>query len=217
MSLNFITETAASVVSHIKRQFGDESGVQITDTDILRWINQAQREIAMIAKVTQAVATTDVVLGTYEYQLPDMNAIEISSIRYNKRPVQTMEFPMAEHYLQENDPEHSSTGSPEWWYRWADVVYFWPTPDQDIVAGLEVFYIKSPDAVVDTSAPLGLPDKYYEALIQFCMSKAYELDEDFQASAGAKQAYNDRLGQTFEEDSNAGTMMYPKISIVDME
>ena len=39
MSYLTSTYTGTDVSSYVKRQFGDESGVQITDEDIVHWIN----------------------------------------------------------------------------------------------------------------------------------------------------------------------------------
>ena len=36
------TKTALDVANYVKRQFGDESGTQMTDADIWRWIDSAQ-------------------------------------------------------------------------------------------------------------------------------------------------------------------------------
>ena len=41
------TKTVQDVLLSVKRQFGDESGVQVTDSDIVRWVDDAQREISM--------------------------------------------------------------------------------------------------------------------------------------------------------------------------
>lgn len=70
MSLGTITRRVSNVISHVTRQFGDESGAQISSEDIIRWLNDGQREIASITKFNELVATTNFVPGTYEYPLP---------------------------------------------------------------------------------------------------------------------------------------------------
>lgn len=39
------TYTVQDVLTEIKRTFGDEAGVQITDADIYRWIDRGQIEL----------------------------------------------------------------------------------------------------------------------------------------------------------------------------
>lgn len=217
MSLDSITYHVLDVLTHVKRQFGDESGAQITDADILRWLNQAQLETDSLAKVIQAVSTSDLVAGTYVYPLPVEGALEITSLRVKGTPIENLSFQTAETQLQVADPLRVSTGTPQWWYRWAGQIYFWPTPDATVVGGIQVFFIKAPPVLTTGTDLLGLPDKYFEALVSFVMSKAYELDEDYTASQQARQMFSDRLGTSFEEDTIGSALFYPKITVVDME
>ena len=41
-----MTLNIQDVANRVKRTFGDESGVQVTDDDIIRWVNDAQLEIS---------------------------------------------------------------------------------------------------------------------------------------------------------------------------
>ena len=54
------TKTWGDVVANVRRSFGDESGVQLEEGDLLRWINQGQYEIARQNKILKAkgVSTT---------------------------------------------------------------------------------------------------------------------------------------------------------------
>ena len=59
------------VLTRVRRTFGDEAGIQITQDDVIRWINDAQREAVMqneglLQKVGYVASTAD----TQEYTLP---------------------------------------------------------------------------------------------------------------------------------------------------
>lgn len=215
MTLNPITKRVDDVNKWVKRQFGDESGVQITDTDILMWLNQGQLEIANLAKAIQATARSDYTAGQFMYSYPAVDAIEVVALNINGIPIAGVEFQFAQEWIATNDPYRTMTSAtPTYWWRFADKLYFWPTADTTYPNGMEFFYIKTPTPLVNSSDFLGLPDKYFEALVQYVLSKAYELDEDHQMSQAAAQAYSDRLGLSFEEDRGE-TLYYPKLSVVE--
>lgn len=213
MGLNTSTHSVSDVVTWVQRQFGDESLVQITQADIIRWLNQAQLEVAVVANPIQAISTTNLIPGTFTYQLPLENALNIISLRVAGTPIENMEFQTAEMKIAQEDPERTTTGKPLYWWRFADNLYLWPTPDA--ADQIEVFYYKTPAELTVATDLLGLPDKYYEAILQFVMSKAYELDEEFANSRVARQAFNDRLGITLEEDTRGSVEFYPSLTIVD--
>src|SRR5215212_5975441 len=61
----------SDIKTRIKRTFGDESGVQVTDEDIVRWINDAQRAIVtQNESLLEVTALASLVAGTQEYTLP---------------------------------------------------------------------------------------------------------------------------------------------------
>lgn len=214
MSLNTATYRVSDVQTHVKRQFGDESGVQINNSDILRWINMGQVEIATITRSMQAVATTSFTDGVFKYPLPSAAALEILAVTLDGAPIQGVEFSDAQANLVGNDPTRTQTGLPQYWYRWVNDLYFWPTPDATTTGVLEVYYLSVPEELNSESDLLGVPDKFYEALIQYVMSKAYELDEDYEASKQARDLFNQRLGDNFD-DEKGETLFYPTIIVVD--
>lgn len=210
------TKTVLEILTWVKRQFGDESGVQITDADIIRWANQAQLEIASTAKVIQAVATGPLVVAQYAYDLPVAGAVEIVSINVNGRPVQGLDFQQAQQYIMDNDPQRTATvQQPLYWWQWANKVYFWPTPNTANATGIEIYYVGVPATLTTSADVIGVPDKYFEAIIMFCMSKAFELDEDMQAAQAARQQYSDKIGATFDDDNRGETLFYPSITVVE--
>jgi hypothetical protein len=213
MTTGVATKRVSDVATWVKRQFGDESGVQITDSDIIRWINQAQAEIAFLADPIQAISSSVLVPGTYTYPLPVETATKIISLRVDGNPIQSIEFQEAELRLQKEDPQHTSTGRPRYWYKFANQLYLWPTPDT--AWSIDIFYFKDPADITGTADLLNLPDKYFEPIVQFVMAKAYELDEEFESSKTAMQAFNDRLGRTVEEDNTTSVAFYPKLTFVD--
>lgn len=218
MTLTPTTRTGLQVANYIKRQFGDEAGVQLTDADILGWINSGQLEICERNKVIKALSTTDVVADQADYTLTGLNVMQIESIHYNGGVLPGQEFAQAQKTI--NDAT-SGTGvtnvftDPVLWYLWANTITLWPTPAALITDGLKIYYTKMPVDLTDLTETLSIPDKYYNMLCYWVMSKAYELDEAF-AEADAQLQYFERgLDSRNEEERTAQQVTYPTITFVE--
>ena len=215
MSFNPTTKTAGDIATYIKRQFGDESGTQITDADIFRWIDSAQLEImAQIAPI-KAESTTNVVSGQSEYDLTGLAVHQIESIWCNGQVMEAKNFSAAEQLIIESPDAHVNRGNPIFWYMWANVVRLWPIPDRDIPNGLKVFYTRAPDPIVDTSSSLSLPDKHFESIVLWIMHKAYELDEEFGQSQEALNRFQARILDQNEEEYVNRHLTYSTITYVE--
>jgi hypothetical protein len=49
---------------------------------------------------------------------------------------------------------------------------------------------------------LGVPDRYYDRVCEYCMAKAYELDEDWQGHTVQAQKFEDKLLEDTNADKN---------------
>ena len=214
MGLNTATKTAQNVVDDVKRTFGDEANVQVSDSDILRWINGAQREIITQNPILRATATSDITGGVSEYALAELNILSIQSIHYKGRKLQAMSFQEAEEYIMENDPDKETTGAPMLWYEWAGSINLFPVPQDTVLAGLKIYYVKMPDEITSADT-LQVPDLYYENIVQFVLSKAYELDEDTENSNFKIGQFNERMNTLAEKESSFQNDTYPRITILD--
>jgi hypothetical protein len=188
------TKTLADVSAYVKRQFGDESGVQITDADITRWVNQAQTEIVNKNPIIQATGVTNTVVGTQTYDIPP-DMIQLESIFVDGMIMEQSNFETIRAQLG-NDA--NTQGNPQYWYVWANKIYLWPTPSQ--VWKLETNYSKMPNRVSSSADVLGVPDRYFDRVCEYAMAKAYELDEDWSAHAVQKQSFEDKLNEANNSD-----------------
>jgi hypothetical protein len=200
MSYIAATRKVSDVLAYVKRQFGDESGVQITDDDVIRWVNAGQDEIFRRNEPVKASATADLVNGTHTYTFPD-DILKIQSILVNGVPVPRRSFQEGEEYVISNDPNRTSTGQPQIWYEWGGEFTFWPTPDSDLVGGIVLKYIKKPTTIVDAGDTLSIPDTYYNRLVEFVLGQAYELDENWSAATVKTEQFGTNLDSQFGQDS----------------
>lgn len=212
MPLRPTTKVFQDLLTDIKRTFGDESGVQITNDDIARWANTGQQEIVTANAALKAKAVLPTVVGQTIYAFPQ-NVQQIEALHYDNMFVEGLPFPTAEQAILSNDPEGTQSGQPQFWYEWAGELTVWPKPDA--VKNLTLYYTAYPEKLTGlTSQLLSVPDKFYAALCDFVLSKAYEMDEDFPNAQAAEQRFRVALDAQAEDERQGAHMTYPVIQEV---
>jgi hypothetical protein len=209
------TRNASEVITSVKRTFGDESGVEVTDEDIIRWINDAQLEIIVQnPEVNASFAQVNITAGVSSYPMLAniSNMYGIQAIHYNGEYLNNLTFQQAQAHIIRKDTGQG--GIPELWYERAGVVHLYPKPAADIPQGLGVFYSAKPAKITSNSTPLSVPDHYFQTVCDYCLQQAYMLDENLQLSQAAKESFGQGIAQRanrVESQSNS----YPTISVVD--
>lgn len=183
------------IQTYIKRQFGDESGVQVTDTDITRWINSAQRQIVLQNESLLEVAgTTDIVASQQVYSLP-VDLLILRGIQY-KSNVSQAYYRLKGYSLAEFNEKidgwdgTSESSDPICYTVFADEITVFPVPNVSVIAGLKVYYNRKPVDVVSPSDIPELPILYHETIIKYCLQQAYELDEDWDGVGNKAQEFD---------------------------
>lgn len=213
MSYLSATRTVQQVIDYVKRQFGDESGVQINDADVIRWINSGQDEIFRRSEPIKASSTADIVAGTHTYTFP-ADVLKVQSLLYNGVPVKFMSYQEAEEHLQEHDPNRVERGTPQVWYEWGGEFTLWPTPELNSTGGLNIKYVKAPTIVDSVGDTLATPDVYFNRLVEYVLQQAYELDENWAAAESKANQFGENLMmQNGQGNTQAST--YPRITVLD--
>lgn len=211
MSIRPSTRTYANLMRDVKRRFGDESGVQLEEADILQWANDGQQQIVTENKVLRSKGTHAVAIGEFEFTFPLLEIHSVTSIHYNNAPLRNLTFEDAEQTISSADPDRTQAGTPLVWYLWDDTFTVWPTPD---AAGLlTVYFTRLPAPLTgDPGQVLDVSDKYYPALVNYVLQQAYEMDEDWQASQAKEAQFKTALAEQREEDFLAADNFYPIIT-----
>lgn len=210
MSLRPSTKKFSDVTQYVKRQFGDEAGVQIEDADIARWVNQAQQEIVNVNKAIKAKASMPSVVGQASYTFPDIKIQQIESLHYDNARLENMPFAEAERWILSQDPSQTEQGTPLFWYEWAGDLSLWPKPDSE--RQITLYFTAYPvDMTGALDQAISVPDKFFNAVLDYAMMKAYELDEDMQASQMAEQRFRAAIESQVEDERQSQNMTYPVI------
>lgn len=202
--------TVAEIAIRVKRQFGDEVGSQITNDDVIRWINDAQRDIAIKNNLLQVKATNDILTGQSDYPVPE-NILDFHSIKYNGTVLTGLSIQEADDFT---DSTTVATGTPTHYWHFASTLTLYPTPDTNINSGLKLFYYRQPTAVVNVEDIPELPAQYHNRLVDYCIAQAYELDSDmgsYQAKMGMFMSGIDALRANSQQQPQVAT--YPVIAV----
>lgn len=210
----------SDVVTRVKRQFGDESEVQLTEADIIRYINDAQREIVMHNEtVLTVISTENLVDGTNEYSFPS-NLFILRSLRI--KPTVAASYESVQHYnLQEFDRRVDGwdgsfwgTGTPCIYTTYNRLIYLFPTPNTDITDGLKILYSRTPTEIVLVTDELSVPLEYHNSIVKYCLMQANILDEDYDAMALHQSNFLADVRTLSHGNSQGNQDVYPTITVL---
>jgi hypothetical protein len=178
-------------MTRVKRQFGDESGVQVTDADIIRWINDGQRRIVMHNEgLLETTALRDLTKDVQEYDLPaDLLIFRAISLKVTGdttyRHIKGLDFSKFNEYIDGWDGDTLNRAVPLVYTLFAGKIRFYPIPNQTVTNGIKIYYNRKPTDVTGSSSAIDLPLLYHETVATYCLQQAHEMDEDYDA-AGMK-------------------------------
>ena len=209
------------VANRVRRTFGDDAGVQITDADIFRWVNDAQLQISIDnEELLETVATADIIAGQADYSVPpNMNVLR--SCMYNNFKIKGLSFADFNEYL---DGFKASTsqggygeGKPEVFMVYGGTITLFPTPNQSITSGLRIYYSRHPESVANFADNLTVPDRYHNSVVEFCLQRAYEMDENPDMAAYKKSEYSAQIQKLKDQEKWTSSEYYPRITILPQD
>jgi len=216
MSYGPPTKTVQDVFDYVKRIFGDEAGVQLSNADIIRWINEAQEDINIANKALQAVATTPLVAAQSDYTVSGVTPkiYEVNSLLIDGRRIGNIPISQAEESISLADPEGTETGAPQFWYEWANTIKFWPVPNAP--GTISIRYIAVPAEVTSSTDTLSLRDEYFMDIVNYVLKQAYEMDENPEMMQLKAQEFNQSISERGEKETNAQHMTYPVMTVYEL-
>ena len=206
------------IVTRVQRIFGDQSGVQIDQNDIIRWLNDGQEEIVIANDgLMETTATADIVQGQDLYSYPADCSV-LRSVRYTGYAVKYMPLTEFDLYLDgfSANPTPYGQGIPSIYTVWQNQIRLFPQPNTSVAAGLTVLYIQHCAQIVTTADPLSVPVQYHKALVDYCLEQAYELDEDLQKQTAKKQEFDAKMMKLNDRNKKT-TEYYPSITVLPQD
>lgn len=206
----------SEIATRVKRQFGDEAGIQFDDSDVIRWVNDGMQEIALQNQLFQTLASTDIVAGTNSYEMPP-DILTLTLVEYIDSSGNQAKLK----YLNYNEAleitNSTETGTPTIFYTWANAIYLFPRPDTARTGGLRLFYTRQITPVAATTDTPEIPLQYHNRLVEYCLQQAYELDENWQAANVKSQQFSQGVQQLKDNVDWVSRDYYPMITSTDLE
>jgi len=215
MGLDVTTKTVQDVMNRVRRQFGDDSGAQLLDTDIFMWINAGQLEIIKNNKVLKGSATVSTTVGGETYTFPSDNILTVEALFVNGVPLKSISFPdFQENIIGDTDYDPTYQGTPTMYWEWGNELHLYPIPDS-INYTLKIFYTKHPADIDAAGDLLSIPDVLFDTLVDFVLARAYEMDEDYTAAQYKNQSLEQKFGQNAEREAGQIRGTYPVITVLE--
>ena len=207
----------------VKRQFGDDAAIQIQDADIIRWVNDAQREIAnQNDDLLQAPpAQTAVVAGQESYTLP-LDCRLLRQVKYNGRHMKGLTPQDFNNYIDglDSNPSTYSQGIPLVYNVWQGQFNVFPIPDVASTTSsgsqtyFTIYYLRNPVDVVNDTDNLEFASGYHNYIVEYCLRMAYELDENWGAAQTKNQHFQQGVNGLKERDNWPIRESYPTITVL---
>jgi hypothetical protein len=181
---------------------------------VVRWINDGQQEIVNNNPILKDTKYSNIVKGQSEYTFPDDKVQYIEAVYVDNRPVRAMTPQSFREFILADDPRRTAVSDiPDVWYERNGVITFYPTPQKDFEAGLKLEYVKQPDNVtfISTSQNLSVPDRYINELVNYVMTQALELDENYTAADYKRNQFREGLDRQHLRENIVQIASYPQV------
>ncbi len=177
----------------VQNRFGDEFNDQISDQDLIDFLNEAQRTVVRETQCIYVSATS--AANIFPITIADLMLLD--RVTYDTR---YLEFTSEDkidnwHYMPQS-------GVPVGYYLKGNKVYLWPTPLASDTKSVVVSYVPQPTQYTtgtSTSTALAVPIPFHDDLVTFGVARAYEFAQNYRAFELAMAEFNKNLGmRSFE-------------------
>lgn len=204
--------TLAEIQAAVQRQFGDDTEAQITLTDITRWANEAQLNIARKTDTLLETFVVATVVGTSEYALP-ADFLRVDRVTFDGKVLYKT---TSQDLDAENPSRHVAPvpqGTPTRFYVKRKKIVLHPAPN--IVKNVSADVVVRPATLAAGGDVPEIPVEQHNDIIRFCLARAYELDGQRTEASETMGEFNEGLGWASDEANNAYTDSYPMIRSTD--
>lgn len=224
--------TVGDVIERVQRQFGDESGVQVTNADVIRWIDDAYREVALqnedihYRNIYPTYTRNDARIsldGNSAYQIYALYYRQDGASNFYEKlkylnPVEMDEYLPGWQTINEGTPFNRNlpVGTPQFYTRSFSgslIVYPAPEFETDPQAFMATIYAASFSPSGSLNEDLDLPEHLHNLVVEFCLMKAYEMDEDWQAAQVKAEYVQSTLDFNAGRDAWVERDTYPTITV----
>lgn len=209
----------SDVKTRVRRKFGDEAAVQIDDADVVRWINDAQRDVVMKNEtVLQTTSLANAVANQQDYSLP-ANLLVLRSVHFklNGQPsyyrLEGMSFNEFDEQVNGWEGTLYGASTPTVYTTYGGVIKVFPIPVSSGTSNFKLYYSRQPVDVVLDADTIDLPLAYHNSVVDYCMAQAYEMDEDWASANSVSASYDTKVRLNKEREEWGNHEFFPRINV----
>ena len=170
--------TPAEIVTAARRKYNAENAGFYADSELYGLIYEAELQLIGEEYIVQDIDTSiTTVSGTRTYSKPSLT-VTIERIEWNGEVLRKVDGFHVDDDLSAENPDTTATGTPRYWFEFADLIYLRPKPDA--AQTLKLFRTKAPAAVTTASQTLEIPVHFHRDITNYVASEMAAKDENFQ-------------------------------------
>jgi hypothetical protein len=180
--------TASDMVDIVRDSLGGETSETISDTRILRYLNQSYMEICAEHQPPQLETSTTITTssGTATYEVTVSDILKYSDLEDDTNNL--LLYRMAEWQYRKFTQGSTSSGTPVYWYidgvgsNNRDNITLWPTPAGTYT--INVYYTKRPAELVTSptaTSPI-IREPWDDSIVHRAASRGWRMLGDFDAA-----------------------------------
>lgn len=209
--------TVGEIFTRVQRQFGDDTSAQLTIDDVVRWINDAMRDIAINNDLLQVRGTQNSVANQKNYTLPT-DIMKLQSVKYAGISLRASTLQELDSLMGTDDQtiaQGYAVGTPQTYWLYANELNLYPAPATSLAGGISIYYTRQPtDVAASTDVP-GIPQEYHNSLVEYCMAKAFELDANHFVASMKQQRFDQSVAALKQNVDWNSQQYYPFITGID--
>ena len=182
--------TPTQLYNSIRNQINDTSADFWSESELYRYMSDAEMELASLVNCTETTATDTSVADQREYDRPS-DAINIERVTWNSVKLKKINLTDLDNLEGTSYGGSADYGNPVYYYDYADVIGLSPIPDA--AQTIKYYYTAQPTILSASSTAFTIPAMLGHLLADYCLYRMYSKDQMSSESAKHFQLWKDNL------------------------
>lgn len=189
--------TVDTLITAIRSDLDESTAGFWSDSDFVKWIDQAVREINYRARVLESGASNIILQSnTWSYSLSG-SYMDVEKVMYDSgdttSAVQVYDLNRAPFRMLRYGHE-KDRGTPKNFAVWNDTLFIWPIPRSDISGTtLYLYAVSTPTGVSSTTDAIETPAYFDKAIKMYVKAHAYWKDQMWEAGTNQMALFRDYI------------------------
>lgn len=192
---NTSSTAATTIITRARQILNEDTAGFWTDTELLRWVNDGQADIANKAHCIQTSETISLVASTIEYT-PTISYIKVIDVWFTDSGGDIWALKNVDPGAKGNAREelYSQSSTPKCWYEFDGKIGIFPAMDTVTTESIKVFYAQQ-STDVTASENVGVPSIFDASLVNYVVAMAHQKDRKYNDFQFFWQRYENELNR----------------------